>query len=114
MVGIINGRRMFEYRTEDELVAALDFYASKYGDNNVIIITNAQDQVLITIVDENYQTISSLSPETDYYMRMYTYNGKLNDLDLPGKNDKLSGKYLTDEFHKIRVYECIRKTIQFD
>ena len=110
MIGIIDQRKIFEFRSNDELIRALDFYASKLNECTVIIITDAQDKVKCVIAEEQLVFEPSLELETNYYMRFFKLGRgqRVSDVEFPTKNSVLPAKMKSQDIpmHRFKFIEC--------
>lgn len=106
MIGVINNRKVFEYRTMDELVTALDFMATREGKCEIIIISDAADKVKGVIVEERAEFEIMLEPQTNYYVRFIKLpsSQRASELEFPKKNDKLSTTIKQMKEHRLKIY----------
>ena len=107
MVGVLNRDRLFEYISPTDFTAVMDNYASKYGDSNVIIISDAQDQIKCIIANEefvfNVDLDLDIQVDTNYYVRLLKINN-IRNVNFPEKNDKLNSKLKKLDFKTLKVY----------
>lgn len=103
MIGVVNRDKIFEFRDEDDLAKALDWFGSKYN-CNTIIITDASKKVKGIICNGVFTFSPNLLEETHYYLfGSDVYNELDKNTELPRKQyeiDNMPFIYLSQRVPK--------------